>query len=130
MYKGPNSWMDCARTLENNWLGDSDIDLFFQLSGFSKVKSDRRILLPYNLLGLGKLINRYIAPLPFFCLFCLRFYTVARIIPRGVSSNEYSTSIVIPCRNEKDNIELAVRRIPAFCNQIEMEFIVERNQLV
>jgi len=34
-----------------------------------------------------------------------------------------STSIVIPCRNERGNIEAAITRMPKFCNELEIIFV-------
>jgi 2-polyprenyl-3-methyl-5-hydroxy-6-metoxy-1,4-benzoquinol methylase len=36
---------------------------------------------------------------------------------------EYSVSIIIPCRNERGNIEAAVRRLPAFGSRQEIIFV-------
>ena len=37
---------------------------------------------------------------------------VARLVPPPVSKNDLSVSVIIPCKDEKGNVEDAVRRIP------------------
>ena len=36
-----------------------------------------------------------------------------------------SVSIVVPCKNERENIESAILRTPEFCKQIEFIFVEE-----
>jgi SAM-dependent methyltransferase len=105
-----------------NWLSAHDIANLFFLTDFDTVKQERRILIPFRLLGLGRLFNRFIAPLPLVRKLCLRNYVVAR--PRPVETQRgASTTIVIPCRNERGNIEAAITRLPRFCPDIEVIFV-------
>jgi hypothetical protein len=66
------------------------------------ISQEERQLLPRRWLGLGPFINRYIAPLPGRQL-CLRTSGGARHFP----DRTFSASILIPCRNEKGNIDSA-----------------------
>ncbi len=105
-----------------NWLSVNDIAGLLYLADFEVVKREWRQLLPKRLFGLGPLINRYIGTLPILRRACLRNYIVAR--PAQVWIEEtLSTSIIIPCRNEKGNIENAVRRMPPICDDLEILFI-------
>lgn len=108
--------------VEQNWLATEDIENIVYLAGFEVVKRDWRQLLPRHLLGLGPLLNRYIAILPFIRRACLRNYIVARPQPVGMKQPP-SVTVVIPCRNERGNIEAAVRRIPRFCAEMELIFV-------
>ncbi len=109
-------------TLEKNWLWIEDIAALLSLADFEIVRSEFRILCPKPLLGLGGLINRYIATLPLIRRLCLRNYVVARSL-QHCRPDHRSVSIVIPARNEKGNIEAAVQRIPAFADDIEIIFV-------
>ncbi len=109
-------------TLEKNWLWIEDIAALLSLADFEIVRSEFRILCPKSLLGLGGLINRYIATLPLIRRLCLRNYVVARSL-QHCRPDHRSVSIVIPARNEKGNIEPAVQRIPAFADDIEIIFV-------
>lgn len=53
---------------------------------------------------------------------CLCHYTVARSAPRH-TKNDLSVSIVIPCRNEKGNVEPAIQRLPRFGAHQEIIFV-------
>ena len=59
----------------------------------------------------GPFINRFIAPLPGIRQLCLRTYIVGRPV-RQFPDRKFSASILIPCRNEKGNIENAILRMP------------------
>jgi glycosyltransferase involved in cell wall biosynthesis len=47
---------------------------------------------------------------------------VARLIPRPVEPGELTVSVVVPCKNERDNIADAVRRIPQLGKKTEIIF--------
>ncbi len=107
---------------ENNYLSMDDIANILQLADFDIVKQDRHTLLPIRLFGLGPLINRYLGVFPIIRGLCLRNYTLARSL-RKAPLGEKSASIIIPCRNEKGNIEAAIKRLPRFCEDLEVIFI-------
>jgi SAM-dependent methyltransferase len=110
-----------------NWLSQRDIEMFLRLSGFETIKKEYRQLLPKRCLGLGTLLNRFIAPLPIIRSLCLRTYTVARSMQVDRVSKP-SLSVVIPTRNEKGNVEPALRRLPDFCAKTEIIFVEGNSQ--
>jgi SAM-dependent methyltransferase len=105
-----------------NVISPADMRALAELAGFDVVKSEQRLLSPFRLLGIGRIINRFLSPLPIIRHFCLRHYLVARST-RMIGADFRSASIVIPARNEAGNVEDAVRRIPAFCDDIEIIFV-------
>ncbi|MGE4221440.1 MAG: glycosyltransferase, partial [Alphaproteobacteria bacterium] len=107
---------------EHNYLSTRDIMNLIDLGDFEVIKYEWRQLVPKRLLGLGPLINRYIATLPLLRRLCLRNYIVARPM-RGSEKPGLSASIIIPCRNEKGNIEPAIQRMPRFAPDMEILFI-------
>jgi SAM-dependent methyltransferase len=109
-------------SLPQNWLSSQDIANLFFLSDFDVIKREWRVLSPFRLLGLGRLINRYVATLPFIRKLCLRNYVIARPRPTGPLP-ELSASIIIPCRNERGNIEPALRRMPKLGEKQEIIFV-------
>ncbi len=106
-----------------NWLSTDDISNLLALSDFQVLKREWRQLLPRRMLGLGVLLNRYLAPLPIITRACLRNYVVARSLRQSGYQTPLSATVVVPCRNERGNIEAAVRRIPRFCNDLEILFV-------
>lgn len=109
-------------SLPLNWLSHRDIANLLQLADFDVIKREWRILSPYRMLGLGRLINRYVATLPLLRKLCLRNYIVAR--PRPKAAREpLSVSIIVACRNERGNIESVVQRTPRFGRSTEIIFV-------
>ena len=96
-----------------NWLAPSDIVNFATLTGLEVVQREPRILLPIYVPLLSKLINRWIAPLPFWRLFCLMNIAIlrSRVEDRGPSN--MSVSVVVPARDEAGNIQPLFERMPS-----------------
>lgn len=105
-----------------NWLSWHDIGNLLFLTDFQVVKSDFRLLVPKRIPGFSNFINRYIASLPLLKNLCLCQYVVARPIKHR-SERTFSSTILIPCKNERNNIEPAVKRIPPFCRHQEIIFV-------
>jgi glycosyltransferase involved in cell wall biosynthesis len=92
------------------------------LGGFEPVKSEQRVLMPLNFFWLGRLINRFLAPLPILNAFSLRHYTICRSL-HDVNTGIKSATVVVPARNERGNIEAAIQRIPRFTPDLEIIFV-------
>jgi SAM-dependent methyltransferase len=105
-----------------NVLSPADVCALVALADFEAVKNERRVLLPLRLLGAGRLVNRFLAPLPLISALCLRHYTVCRSLRRPPAEMK-SATVVIPARNERGNIEPAVKRIPRFAEHLEIIFV-------
>lgn len=105
-----------------NFLSTTDIEKIAELSGFEMIRKEYQQLIPIPLLGIDILINKFIATLPGIRKLCFRTYVVARPRPTNVPI-DYSTTIVIPCRNEKGNIEPAIQRLPKFCKDLEIIYV-------
>ena len=92
-----------------NVLAPGDVRSLASLADFEALKSERRLLSPLRLFGLGRLINRFLAPLPVVNSLSLRHYTVCRSL-RRLGDAPRTATIVIPVRNERGNIEAATAR--------------------
>ena len=108
--------------INSTLLGTSDISNFLENSHYQTVRIERKILMPFSLFGIERLINRFIAPLPLFSNICLRHYNISRSL-KAINKNKKSASVIIPCKNEKGNIASAVRRLPRFTDNIEVIFV-------
>jgi len=107
---------------EQNWLSPADIKNLLRLADFEVVKAERRLLMPLGIPILSSLVNRLVAYLPGLTHLCLCHYMVARM--RTAATYEPQTvTVVIPCRNEKGNIEAAVARLPSFGRHQEIIFV-------
>ncbi|HML17845.1 MAG TPA: glycosyltransferase family 2 protein [Bryobacteraceae bacterium] len=105
-----------------NVLSPADIRSLALLADFETIKTEFRLLIPFRWLGFGRLVNRFIAPFPVVRQACLRHYTVARSL-HHIRDGVKSASVIIPARNERGNIEAAVRRIPRFTDDLETIFV-------
>ena len=113
--------MKVPRT-EQNWLSIADVRNLLRLAGFEALETHRIVLLPKYIPLLSGFLNRFCARLPFLNKLCMTQVVVARMLPPPVSPGELSVSVVIPCKNEKGNIEEAVRRIPGLAGKTEIIF--------
>ena len=90
------------------------------LSGYEIVQVKPVAYVPFRLLGLGDLINRLMPAIPLLRWLGAAALVVLRPIEKSAPP---SLSIVIPCRNEKGNIEAALQRLPAFPAPVEVIFV-------
>ena len=107
---------------DQNWLSPSDIRNLLRLADFEVVKAERRLLMPLGIPILSSIVNRLLAYLPGLTHLCLCHYMVARM--RTAATYEpQAVTVVIPCRNEKGNIEAAIARLPSFGRHQEVIFV-------
>jgi SAM-dependent methyltransferase len=111
-----------SRQPQINYIATADFLNLMDLADFEMIRQEQRQLLPRRWFGLGPFINRFIAPLPGIRQLCLRTYIVGRPV-RQFPDRKFSVSILIPCRNEKGNIENAILRMPKFGSAQEILFV-------
>jgi SAM-dependent methyltransferase len=109
------------REPSQSWLSLADVRQLLELADFDFVRAERRQIVPKPLLGLGRILNNYVGPLPLIRLAALRYYVVAR--PQRRADQDATCSIVVPCRNEKGNIEPLVRALPQVGRSTEIVMI-------
>jgi hypothetical protein len=100
----------------------ADLDQLARLAGFELVRLRPVAYVPWHFFGIGTLLNVVMPAVP--GLRWLSLVTVAVLRPRIPSARERpSLSIVIPARNERGNIENALRRMPDFGASTEVIFV-------
>ena len=106
--------------LPSTFIVRSDLQTLARLSGFEIVRERPSVYFPWSLFGLGNLVNRTFPMLPIVRWFGLADIFVLRpIIPRRVSG----LSCVIPARNERGNVENALKRFPKLGCNVEIIFV-------
>lgn len=105
-----------------NILSPPDLQAIAKLADFEPIMSERRLLSPIRLFGLGRIANRFLGPLPLIRELTLRHYTICRS-RRTTNDQPESVTIVVPARNERANIEPTIRRIPRLCDDLEVILI-------
>lgn len=108
--------------LRLNWLNHEDIHNLLNLEWFEIIKEGRRFIVPKLIPGISYFFNKYLSQIPFFNIFGITGYTIARPFKRLEEQNT-SVSVIIPARNERGNIESAVNRCPQMGSHTEIIFV-------
>jgi SAM-dependent methyltransferase len=113
--------------VEQNWLSGADIRNLLSLAGFEALETHRIVLFPKYVPILSNFLNRFCARLPFLNKLCMTQVLTARAIPQPTPRENLSISVIIPCKDEKGNIEDAVRRIPRLAGRTEIIFCDDKS---
>ncbi len=114
------------KTPTQNWLSTRDINNLLYISGFEVYRNNKRLIFPFYLPIISSLLNKYLAKFPIFRFFSFNIYSFAKPLSDDKPedyANKYSTTVVIPARNESGNIENAILRLPKFGKHIEIIFV-------
>lgn len=103
-----------------HWLPLDDLVGLLNLADFEVIRKEYRILLPLGIRYLSAFINRVVANLPLLGRLCLNEVLIARPRKLRKDPGEVSVSVVVPCRNERGNIESVVNRIPLLGSRTEI----------
>jgi hypothetical protein len=115
-----------------NWLGirngdlpttfvtRTDLQNIVKVAGYEIVRQRLALYCPWKMLGLGNTINRLMPLLPL-----ARWFSFVSIVVLRSStlSSRPGVSCVIPARNERGNIENALRRFPDLGCETEVIFV-------
>lgn len=103
-----------------NWIPPDELDNLLEQSGFEIVERRTAVLIPFPVIG--RLLNRWLAPLPILRLLCVYNIVIAR--PRRPAQQlEPSVSIIVAARNEEGNIGNLVQRLPTLSSRQELIFV-------
>jgi SAM-dependent methyltransferase len=106
-----------------NWLPPEDIINFLYLSDYDTIRSESMMMAPKWIPLLSAFCNRILSLLPGFRALNLINLVIARPSPSPKKADEVSVSVIVPCRNEKGNIEDAIERIPQMGKWTEIIFV-------
>jgi SAM-dependent methyltransferase len=107
----------------HNWLPLEDIANLLNLANFDVIRSDSFVLFPKKIWLVSAFFNYIVSLLPGFRLGNLINLLVARRRPADKADKDLSISVIVPCRNERGNIEDAVKRIPDMGSKTEIIFV-------
>jgi hypothetical protein len=116
-----------SKFVEPNWVSENDLRGFLKLAGFRPVRIHRRFLLPKWIPLLSWFLNGFLARLPGVRRLCLMQIMVARPLPEPVREEDVTVSVVVPCRNERGNVQSAVQRIPDMGKGTEILFCDDKS---
>ena len=106
-----------------NWLPTQDIENLLELSDFDVIRSTSYVMLPKRIPPLTAFFNYFLSLLPGFRFFNLVNLVIARPSPTPARDEDLSVSVIVPCRNERGNIEDAIERIPEMGRRTEIIFV-------
>lgn len=109
--------------LLEHWLPLDDIANLLFLNNFEVIKKSYRFLFPVYIPLISTFFNKFLANMPFFGELSLDEIIVARPVVKRKSPEEVTCSVIIPCRNEKGNVEQAVLRTPNMGKHTELIFV-------
>ena len=117
------SWMGLRQGQKpTTFLTNDDVEGLAKLSDLEIVRVRRALFCPWRLFGVGDLLNSVLPMVP-----GLRNFSLVNIISfrrRSLSQiRKPSLTVVIPARNERGNIENALKRMPDFGAPLEVIFV-------
>ena len=116
-----------SKLIEPNWVSENDIRGFLKLAGFRPVRVHRRFLFPKWIPLFSWFLNNVVARLPGLRRLCLMQIMVARPLSAPVREDDATVSVIVPCRNERGNVEAAVERIPEMGKYTEILFCDDKS---
>lgn len=116
------------KNLLQHWLPLEDIANLLYLNDFEVVKKRYRLLLPVYFPLASSFINKIVANMPFLCKLSLNEIIIARPMTGRKPAKDVTCSVIIPCRNERGNIEQAVLRMPDMGKHTELIFVEGHSQ--
>jgi hypothetical protein len=106
-----------------NWLSPQDITNLLNLGNFDVIRTDSFVLFPKGIWLISALFNYILSLLPGFRVFNMVNLIIARRSALPKSDMDLSVSVIVPCRNERGNIEDAIKRIPDMGRETEIIFV-------
>lgn len=110
-----------------NWLNTPVIENILHLSGYEVIKKYHQVLLPVRVPLLSWFLNDVAAKLPVIKKLCFLQILVAKKSVNRPENKDYTVSVIIPCKNEKGNVEDAVLRTPEMGKGTEIIFCDDKS---
>jgi len=110
---------------QQNWLGMQDLQNLLELNHFDVVRHGTAQLIPVDAPLVAPLANRWLAQLPGLKHFALTQFFVCKLAAGGgpILARDYSCSVIVPCKNERGNVDDIVARTPDMGRGTELIFV-------
>jgi SAM-dependent methyltransferase len=110
---------------QQNWLGMQDLENLLTLNHYDVVRKGTSQLVPVDVPLLSTVANRYLAQLPGLRHAALTQYFVCKLAGGGgpIHAREHSCSVIVPCKNERGNVDDIVARTPDMGKWTEIIFV-------
>jgi glycosyltransferase involved in cell wall biosynthesis/SAM-dependent methyltransferase len=107
----------------HNWVGRLTMTTLLELADYRVEASTHSLLVPIPIPGIAPLANQLLSGRKAFSYIDLVNVVVARPIEPRPKPEPLSVTVVIPCRNEIQNIEPAIERTPEMGSHTEIVFV-------
>lgn len=111
------------KTAFKNWISRKDMQNFLHLAGFESITMGGYILFPFHIPLISYFCNKILSLIPGLNYLSLHEWIIARPTANMHNEQEYSVSVIIPCRNERGNIEALITRTPLMGRHMEFIFV-------
>jgi len=106
-----------------NWLNSNELNTYFENFGYSLIRKVKKKFIPYDHF-LFRFINVILSFIPFLPIIALEEFTFfKREVEQDVDLQNYGASICLTVKDEKDNIENIIKKIPQISTNQEIIFI-------
>ncbi len=112
---------------QQNWLSPGDLQNIFTLCDWERLQIRRAVLVPKYIPLLSTLANSFLSRLPVIQHLNMINLSIARPVGPRESAQDYSVSVIVPCRNEVGNVAAAVERIPDMGRHTEIVFCDDKS---
>ena len=110
-----------------NWLTRFDLENITRLGGFETIREGYDAFMPLGPAWLANPVNRVASLLPGVRLLSMLYYLVLRPVPEAPPEKKPSVTVCVPCKNEEENIDGLVARIPAMGSATEIIFVDDQS---
>jgi SAM-dependent methyltransferase len=110
---------------QQNWLGMQDLENLLHLNHFDVIRRGTAQLVPIDAPLVSTVANRYLASLPGVRHLALTQFFVCKLEAGGgpIPARDYSCSVIVPCKNERGNVDDIVARTPEMGRGTEILFV-------
>ena len=106
-----------------NWLNSNELNTYFENFGYSLIRKVKKKFIPYDNF-VFRFINIILSFIPFLPVMALEEFTFfKREVVQNPDLKNYGASICLTVKDEKENIENIVKKIPQISTQQEIIFI-------
>ena len=106
-----------------NWLNSNELNTYFENFGYSLIRKVKKKFIPYDHF-LFRFINVILSFIPFLPIIALEEFTFfKREVEQDVDLQNYGASICLTVKDEKNNIENIIKKIPQISTNQEIIFI-------
>jgi len=110
-----------------NWLSFNDLNGILVSANYEVVREGYRTILPKQVPLLSSFCNNFLVQMPIFRHLGFTCYTIARPLIPIEHPETKTVSVVVPCKNEEENIEEVVKRTPEMGGGTEIIFVDDKS---